>query len=60
MTVKFARQETDVAKKAREKSYDFISKKSSEEPWYEAEYQHDDTDYSEVSRYLLLALGQDL
>ncbi|GBP19972.1 DNA-directed RNA polymerase III subunit RPC5 [Eumeta japonica] len=53
VTVKFARKETDVAKKARENSFEFISKKTAEEPWCEATWRHADTDYADLERLKL-------
>lgn len=49
MTVKFARQETDVAKKAREKSYETITQRVTAEPWYDAFWVNPNTDQAEVS-----------
>lgn len=49
MTVKFARQETDVAKKAREKSYEALTLKVNEEQWNKCTYYPSDSDQSEVS-----------
>lgn len=46
--MKFARQETEVAKKAREKSYETISQRISDEPWYEGLWKPSDSDYAEV------------
>ncbi|VVC90066.1 unnamed protein product [Leptidea sinapis] len=47
--VKFARKETDVAKKAREKSYQSISQKISEEPWYDALWKSSSIDGSALT-----------
>ncbi|XP_063381009.1 DNA-directed RNA polymerase III subunit RPC5 [Cydia fagiglandana] len=55
VTVKFARQETDVAKKAREKSYESISQRIAEEPWYHALWKHADTDYADLERLKLFS-----
>lgn len=57
VTVKFGRQETEMAKKAREKSYEFVQKKSLEEPWSDAMYRHDDTDYADLERLKLLSVN---
>lgn len=48
VTVKFARQETEVMKKAREKSYATISQRIAEEPWYDALWKHSDTDHADL------------
>ncbi|KAG6448999.1 DNA-directed RNA polymerase III subunit RPC5 [Manduca sexta] len=55
VTVKFARQETEVAKKAREKSYESISQRISEEPWCDALWKHSDTDHAELERLKLFS-----
>lgn len=36
-------------KKAREKSYETISQRIADEPWYDALWKHCDTDQAEVS-----------
>ncbi|XP_050683540.1 DNA-directed RNA polymerase III subunit RPC5 [Leptidea sinapis] len=51
--VKFARKETEVAKKAREKSYQSISQKISEEPWYDALWKSSSSDQAELERLKL-------
>ncbi|CAG9786012.1 unnamed protein product [Diatraea saccharalis] len=56
VTVKFARQETDVVKKAREKSFVSISQKINEEPWYDAMWKHSDTDQAELERLKLFSM----
>ncbi|GLH05920.1 Uncharacterized protein GBIM_11467 [Gryllus bimaculatus] len=38
ITVKFARQESERVKRARERSFNYLSKKSAEEPWYSTEF----------------------
>ncbi|KAI5652061.1 sin-like protein conserved region domain-containing protein [Phthorimaea operculella] len=55
VTVKFARQETEIAKKAREKSFETISQKISEEPWYDALWKHADTDDADLERLKLFS-----
>jgi hypothetical protein len=49
VTVKFARQESDRVKKAREQSYNFLSKRSAEEKWYQTQYHPSDSRMAEVS-----------
>lgn len=48
--VKFARQENDRLKKAREQSYDYHSKMSSSEPWYHTQYVTANADEAELER----------
>ncbi|XP_026487174.1 DNA-directed RNA polymerase III subunit RPC5 [Vanessa tameamea] len=55
VTVKFARVETDVAKKAREKSYESISQRIADEPWYDAMWKHSDTDHADLERMKLFS-----
>ncbi|KAI8436199.1 hypothetical protein MSG28_004270 [Choristoneura fumiferana] len=55
VTVKFARQETEVAKKAREKSFDTISQRVASEPWCHALWKHSDTDQAELERLKLFS-----
>ncbi|CAH0723205.1 unnamed protein product, partial [Brenthis ino] len=55
VTVKFARTETDVAKKAREKSYESISQRIADEPWYDALWKHSNTDHAELERMKLFS-----
>lgn len=40
ITVKFARPETDRARKAREKSFKFMQQKMAEEPWTKVQFHH--------------------
>lgn len=49
ITVKFARQESERVKRARERSFNYLSKKSAEEPWYHTEFFTTDTRLAEVS-----------
>lgn len=51
VTVKFARQESDRVKKAREQSYKFLSKKSAEEKWYETKYHSSTSHLAEVNHF---------
>lgn len=50
--MKFARQETEGAKRAREQSYEYLNKKTSEEPWYDAEFHSEDSDLAEVFSFI--------
>lgn len=49
--MKFARQETDMMKKAREKSYDSILLRAAEEPWYDGLWRDSESDHADVSIY---------
>ncbi|OWR51245.1 DNA-directed RNA polymerase III subunit RPC5 [Danaus plexippus] len=55
VTVKFSRAETDVAKKAREKSYESISQKIANEPWYDAFWRKLDDDHADLERLKLFS-----
>ncbi|XP_077285574.1 RNA polymerase III subunit E [Arctopsyche grandis] len=55
ITVSFARNETDRIKKAREKSYSFLTKKSSEEPWCDSTWWHPKSDKADLERHKLFA-----
>ncbi|CAH2036958.1 unnamed protein product, partial [Iphiclides podalirius] len=55
VTVKFARQETELAKKAREKSFETISQRIADEPWYEGLWKPADSDYAELERLKLFS-----
>ncbi|CAF4823670.1 unnamed protein product [Pieris macdunnoughi] len=55
VTVKFARVETEVAKKAREKSFHTISQKVAEEPWYDALWKSSKSDQAELERLKLFS-----
>ncbi|XP_034830729.1 DNA-directed RNA polymerase III subunit RPC5 [Maniola hyperantus] len=55
VTVKFARVETDMAKKAREKSYESVSQRIANEPWYDALWKHSETDHAELERLKLFS-----
>lgn len=55
VTVKFARQETEVSKKAREKSYETITQRMNEEPWFDALWKSSETDHAELERLKLFS-----
>ncbi|CAH0397770.1 unnamed protein product [Chilo suppressalis] len=55
VTVKFARQETDVAKKAREKSFETVSQRINDEPWYDAMWK--DAEHAELERLKLFSMN---
>ncbi|XP_041977921.1 DNA-directed RNA polymerase III subunit RPC5 [Aricia agestis] len=55
VTVKFARPETEVAKKAREKSYETISQRVATEPWYDGLWKHPDSDHADLERLKLFS-----
>lgn len=55
VTVKFARTETDRTKKARENSFNYLSKKSAEEPWCETIWHDKDSVQAELERQKLFA-----
>ncbi|CAK1547361.1 unnamed protein product [Leptosia nina] len=55
VTVKFARVETDMVKKAREKSFHTISQKVAEEPWYDALWKSAESDQAELERLKLFS-----
>ncbi|KAL4708702.1 hypothetical protein ACJJTC_017381 [Scirpophaga incertulas] len=57
VTVKFARQETDLAKKAREKSFECISQRINDEPWYDVLWKHASTDNSDLERLKLFSVS---
>lgn len=50
VTVKFAREENDSIRKARERSYNFISKKLADEPWCETMWYGKETKQAEMER----------
>lgn len=56
ITVKFARQESERVKRAREKSFNYLSKKSAEEPWYHTEFFTADTRLAELERAKFLSV----
>lgn len=55
VTVKFARQETEVAKKAKEKSFETVSKRIADEYWYDALWKSSETDHAELERLKLFS-----
>ncbi|XP_049523823.1 DNA-directed RNA polymerase III subunit RPC5-like [Dermacentor silvarum] len=59
VTVRFANQETDRAKKAREKSFRFIHQKQESEPWVEATYHNFGSEMSGVERAMLVCPQMD-
>ncbi|PNF16672.1 hypothetical protein B7P43_G05410 [Cryptotermes secundus] len=50
VTVKFAQQETERKKRARERSFGYLSKKSAEEPWFETEFHNSHSEKAELER----------
>lgn len=59
VTVRFAHQETDRAKRAREKSFRFIHQKQESEPWVEATFHNFGTELSGVERAMLICPQMD-
>ncbi|KAH7944114.1 hypothetical protein HPB52_015799 [Rhipicephalus sanguineus] len=59
VTVRFANQETDRAKRAREKSFRFIHQKQESEPWVEATFHNFGTEMSGVERAMLICPQMD-
>ncbi|CAB3224412.1 unnamed protein product [Arctia plantaginis] len=55
VTVKFARQETEVSKKAKEKSFETMSQRIADEFWYDALWKPSDTDHAELERLKLFS-----
>ncbi|XP_075231012.1 RNA polymerase III subunit E isoform X2 [Lycorma delicatula] len=53
ITVKFARQESERMKRARERSFNYLSMKSAEEPWYDTNYYPSTSRESEMERQKL-------
>lgn len=60
VTVKFAREENDSIRKAREKSYNFVSKKLAEEPWCETMWYGIDSKQAEMERRKFFSGATDL
>lgn len=59
ITVKFARQENDNVRKAREKSFNFLSKKYADEAWCETMWYPKDSHQAELERQkLFTAMSQ--
>ncbi|KAJ9580202.1 hypothetical protein L9F63_004145, partial [Diploptera punctata] len=59
VTVKFARQENDRVKRARERSFGYLSKKSAEEAWYYTQYHAISTEKAELERGKLYCVKTD-
>lgn len=55
VTVKFARTETDRTRKAREKSFNYLLKKSEDEPWCETVWCGRDTIQAQLERQKLFS-----
>lgn len=55
VTVKFARNDSDRLKKAREKSYNYLSQKSADEPWCETMWYPPDSTRADIERQKLFA-----
>lgn len=55
VTVKFARNDTDRLKKAREKSYNYLTQKSADEPWCETMWYPPDSIHAQLERQKLFA-----
>ena len=48
VTVKFAQQETERKKRARERSFGYLSQKSAEEPWFHTQFHNSHSEKAEV------------
>lgn len=59
VTVKFARTETDRTRKAREKSFNYLLKRSEDEPWCEAEWCAQDTIQAQLERQKLFSTSDE-
>ncbi|XP_077526932.1 DNA-directed RNA polymerase III subunit RPC5-like [Haemaphysalis longicornis] len=59
VTVRFAEQETDRAKKAREKSFRFMQQQKESEPWVEASFHRMGTEMASVERSMLFCPQMD-
>lgn len=55
VTVKFARTETDRSRKAREKSFNYLLKRSEDEPWCETEWCGQDSIQAQLERQKLFS-----
>lgn len=53
ITVKFARNENDRMRKAREKSFNYLCQKSAGEPWCHTKWHQTNSDVAEVTFFLL-------
>lgn len=59
VTVKFARTETDRSRKAREKSFNYLLKRSDDEPWCETEWCPPDTIQAQLERQKLFSTSDE-
>lgn len=59
VTVKFARTETDRTRKAREKSFNYLQKRSDDEPWCETEWCGHDTLQAQLERQKLFSTSDE-
>lgn len=59
VTVKFARTENEKSKKAREKSYDYISQQTADEPWCEALWHDSDTSTAVLEKQKLIVTNNE-
>lgn len=59
ITVKFARTETDRTRKAREKSFNYLLKRSEDEPWCETEWCAQDTIQAQLERQKLFSTSDE-
>lgn len=59
VTVRFAQQETDRSKRAREKSFRFMQQKQESEPWIEATFHNFGSERSGVERSMLVCPQMD-
>lgn len=59
VTVKFARTETDRVRKAREKSFNYLSKKSAEEPWCETLWNDKNSVAADIERQKLFSTSNE-
>lgn len=59
VTVKFARTETERSRKAREKSFNYLLKRSDDEPWCETEWCPPDTIQAQLERQKLFSTSDE-
>lgn len=59
VTVKFARNETERSRKAREKSFNYLLKRSDDEPWCETEWCAPDTIQAQLERQKLFSTSDE-
>lgn len=59
VTVKFARTENEKSKKVREKSYDYISQQTADEPWCEALWHDSDTSTAILEKQKLIVTNNE-